>query len=58
MGELKLAAVQLQLAQAAPDVTNYERHRIDARLDDVNDEIAKLGKTLEEREREEQRRRR
>ena len=58
VGELNLAAVQLRLAQKAPDVTNYERHRIDARLDDVNEEMLKLKKSLKEREKDEQERRR
>ena len=58
VGELNLAAVQLRLAQAAPDVTNYERHRIDARLDDVTKEMHELEKSLKERQREKEQRRR
>lgn len=58
VGELNLAAVQLRLAQQAPDVTNYERHRIDARLDDVNEEMLKLRKSLKERQKDEEDRRR
>ena len=58
VGELNLAAVQLRLAQQAPDVTNYERHRIDARLDDVNEEMLKLRKSLKERQKDEEARRR
>lgn len=58
VGELNLAAVQLRLAQTAPDVTNYERHRIDARLDEVNDEMLKLKKSLKERQEEREERRR
>lgn len=58
VGELNLSAVQLRLAQQAPDVTNYERHRIDARLDEVNEEMLKLRKSLKEREKDEEARRR
>ncbi|MEM7465455.1 MAG: M48 family metalloprotease [Pseudomonadota bacterium] len=58
VGELNLSAVQLRLAQKAPDVTNYELHRIDARLDEVNDEMIKLRKSLKQREKEREQRRR
>ena len=58
VGELNLAAVQLRLAQKAPDVTNYELHRIDARLDEVNKEMIELKTSLKEREEEREQRRR
>lgn len=58
VGELNLAAVQLRLAQKAPDVTNYELHRIDARLDEVNKEMLELKTSLKEREKEREQRRR
>ena len=57
VGELNLASVQLRLAQSSPDVTNYELHRIDARLDEVNKEMIELRTSLKQREKERDQRR-
>lgn len=58
LGELRLAMRQLRLAQEVPDLSNYHRLRIDARLDEINDELAQLekGTVARDKEREERRR--
>jgi len=58
LGELRLAVQQLRLAQETPDVSNYQRLRIDARMDEINEEMAQLEKGTAGRERERQDRRR
>lgn len=42
LGELRLALQQLRLAQQTSDITNYQRLRIDARTDEINEELALL----------------
>ena len=58
IGELRLAMRQLRLAQEGPVLSNYHRLRIDARLDEINDELAQLekGTVARDKEREERRR--
>lgn len=58
LGELRLALQQLRLAQKTDDITNYQRLRIDARMDEINEEIAQLeqGTLGRERQRKERRR--
>lgn len=58
LGELHLAVQQLRLAQKTPDISNYQRLRIDARMDEINDEISQLEQGTAGRERERQERRR
>lgn len=58
LGELRLAIQQLRLAEKTPDVSNYQRLRIDARSDEINEEIAQLEKGTAGRERDRQDRRR
>jgi predicted Zn-dependent protease len=58
LGELRLAVQQLRLAQKTPEVSNYQRLRIDARMDEINQELAQLEKGTAGRERERQERRR
>jgi len=58
LGELRLAVQQLRLAQETPEISNYQRLRIDARMDEINDEITQLEKGTAGRERERQERRR
>ena len=56
LGELRLALQQLRLAQKTDDITNYQRLRIDARTDEINEELAQLEQGTLERERKERRR--
>ncbi len=42
VGELRFAAEQLRLAQTVPELTHYQRHRINARLDEVYRELDSL----------------
>ena len=58
LGELRLALQQLRLAQKTDDITNYQRLRIDARMDEINEELAQLeqGTLGRERQRKERRR--
>ena len=58
LGELRLALQQLRLAQKTDDITNYQRLRIDARMDEINKEIAQLEQGTLERERQRKERRR
>lgn len=58
LGELRLALRQLRLAQDVPDISNYQRLRVDARTDEINDELEQLEKGTVERERERKERRR
>lgn len=58
LGELRLAVEQLKLAERTPDISNYQRLRIDARADEINEEIVQLEKGTAGRERERQERRR
>jgi predicted Zn-dependent protease len=58
LGELPLALRQLRLAQETPGISNYQRLRVDARMDEIGDELDQLQKGTLERERDEQERRR
>ncbi len=58
LGELRLALQQLRLAQKTDDISNYQRLRIDARMDEISDELAQLEQGTIERERERKERRR
>ena len=58
LGELRLALQQLYLAQKTADITNYQRLRIDARMDEINEELGQLEQSTKERERKRQERRR
>ncbi len=59
LGELELAAEQLRLAQVVPELTHYQRLRIDARLDEIEKDLTRLDpERSRRREREEDRRRR
>lgn len=42
MGELEFALEQLRIAQTTPGITHYQRHRIDARMEDVTNEMEAL----------------
>lgn len=41
-GELELAVEQLRLAQVVSNVSHYQRHRIDARLEEIEHELDRL----------------
>jgi predicted Zn-dependent protease len=58
LGELRLAMQQLRLAQNVPDLSNYHRLRIDARLEEINAELEQLEKGTVARDKERQERRR
>ncbi|HCU90068.1 MAG TPA: hypothetical protein DGR97_08990, partial [Gammaproteobacteria bacterium] len=58
LGELRLALQQLYLAQKTSDITNYQRLRIDARMDEINEELVQLEQGTMERERKRKERRR
>jgi predicted Zn-dependent protease len=58
LGELELAAEQLRLAQIVPELTHYQRLRIDARLDEIEKDLTRLDQDrAKRREREERKRR-
>jgi predicted Zn-dependent protease len=58
VGELELAAEQLRLAQVVPELTHYQRLRIDARLDEIEKDLTRLDRDRAKlKEREERRRR-
>jgi beta-barrel assembly-enhancing protease len=57
LGELRLATQQLRLAQQTPDISNYQRLRIDARIDEIHEELTQLELGTAGRERERQERR-
>lgn len=57
-GELRLALQQLRLAQRTPEITNYQRLRVDARMDEINEELDQLEKGTSGRDRERKERRR
>ena len=57
IGELELAAEQLRLAQVLPELTHYQRLRVDARLDEIEKDLNRLDRDRAKRiEREERRR--
>ena len=57
VGELELAAEQLRLAQVLPELTHYQRLRVDARLDEIEKDLNRLDQDRAKRiEREERRR--
>lgn len=58
VGELEFALEQLRIAQTTPGITHYQRHRIDARMEDVTNEMDALdgGKKKKRREGDEERR--
>lgn len=58
LGELPLALQQLRLAQQEPDISNYQRLRVDARMDEINEELDLLERGTAGRERQRQERRR
>jgi len=56
VGELELAFEQLRLAQVVPDLTHYQRLRIDARIDEIEKDLNRLDRDrAKRREREERR---
>lgn len=58
MGELELAFEQLRLAQVVPDLSHYQRLRIDARIDEIEKDLNRLDRDrAKRREREERRQR-
>lgn len=58
-GELELAEEQLKLAQIVPDISHYQRLRIDARLDEIGKELDRVDEErAKRREREERRKER
>ncbi len=58
VGELELAAQQLKLAQTIPDISHYQRLRVDARLVEIEKDLDRLDADRAKRkQREEQRRR-
>ncbi|MCC7120008.1 MAG: M48 family metallopeptidase [Gammaproteobacteria bacterium] len=58
MGELELAFEQLRLAQVVPDISHYQRLRIDARIDEIEKDLNRLDRDrAKRREREERRQR-
>jgi beta-barrel assembly-enhancing protease len=57
-GELRLALQQLRLAQKEPEISNYHRLRVDARMDEIDEELDLLEKGTAGRERQRQERRR
>lgn len=57
VGELELAFEQLRLAQIVPELTHYQRLRIDARIDEIEKDLNRLDQDrAKRREREERRR--
>ncbi|MFT4560749.1 MAG: putative Zn-dependent protease [Gammaproteobacteria bacterium] len=58
LGELRLALQQLRLAQQQATISNYQRLRVDARMDEINEELDLLEKGTAGRERQRQERRR
>ena len=57
IGELELAAEQLRLAQVLPELTHYQRLRVDARLEEIEKDLNRLDRDRAKRiEREERRR--
>lgn len=57
VGELELAFEQLRLAQIVPDLSHYQRLRIDARIDEIEKDLNRLDRDrAKRREREEKRR--
>lgn len=58
VGELELAFEQLRLAQVVPELTHYQRLRIDARIDEIEKDLNRLDQDrAKRREREERRQR-
>lgn len=56
VGELELAFEQLRLAQVVPDLSHYQRLRIDARIDEIEKDLNRLDRDrAKRREREERR---
>ena len=56
VGELELAFEQLRLAQVVPDLSHYQRLRIDARIDEIEKDLNRLDQDrAKRREREERR---
>ena len=56
VGELELAFEQLRLAQIVPDLSHYQRLRIDARIDEIEKDLNRLDRDrAKRREREERR---
>ncbi len=58
LGELRLSLQQLRLAENIPEITNYQRLRVDARMDEINEELDQLEKGTAGRERQRKERRR
>lgn len=58
LGELRLSIQQLRLAERIPDITNYQRLRVDARMDEINEELDQLEKGTAGREKQRKERRR
>jgi predicted Zn-dependent protease len=57
VGELELAFEQLRLAQIVPELSHYQRLRIDARIDEIEKDLNRLDQDrAKRREREERRR--
>lgn len=61
IGEFELAAEQLRLAQTESNISHYQRMRVDARLDEIEDDLDRMDEDRakrKEEEREERDRRR
>ena len=58
LGELRLSLQQLRLAEKIPVITNYQRLRVDARMDEINEELDQLEKGTAGREKQRKKRRR
>lgn len=59
IGEMELAAQQLKLAQTVPDISHYQRLRVDARLAEIEKDLDRLdSERAKRREKEERERRR
>ena len=56
IGELELAKESLKLAEAVPNITNYQRYRVQARIEEVEKELDAENKDRKKSGREEERR--
>lgn len=58
VGELELASEQLRLAQIVPELSHYQRLRIDARLDEIEKDLNRLDEDRAKRRKREEKRQR
>jgi predicted Zn-dependent protease len=56
VGEYELAAEQLKLAQTVADISHYQRLRVDARLDEIENDLDRIDRERAKRKERERRR--